>query len=241
MADQMPWAEIGTQPALLADGASHGKHRAFVLHSPLNKRMAFRQHQQAAGGFGHRVIERGDQAAHHRTAVNKTGVIDRRAARQRQYFAQRHADGDRDGQRSGDRAVNGQRAAGHRKLLLNRTGNIEDRLHVIDHHADAGRQRGGRDPATGCQPDGQHFIARGIDIRQNMQTDTGRQQRGKGVDSPAVFFFQGNDPFARAGCRHRVLHAAHKARSLLPHQLLVDLEHRFALGGVDQKNLYLRL
>ena len=137
MADQMPWAEIGTQPALLADGASHGKHRAFVLHSPLNKRMAFRQHQQAAGGFGHRVIERGDQAAHHRTAVNKTGVIDRRAARQRQYFAQRHADGDRDGQRSGDRAVNGQRAAGHRKLLLNRTGNIEDRLHVIDHHADA--------------------------------------------------------------------------------------------------------
>jgi Na+-translocating ferredoxin:NAD+ oxidoreductase RnfC subunit len=33
--------------------------------------------------------------------------------------------------------VNGQRAAGHRKLLLNRTGNIEDRLHVIDHHADA--------------------------------------------------------------------------------------------------------
>ena len=202
MADQMPRAEIGTQSALFADGTGHGKHRALVLHPPLDKRMAFRQHQQAAGGFGHRAIERGNQAAHHRAAVNKTGVVDRRAARQRQHFAQRHADGDGDGQRPGDRAVNGQRAAGHRKLLLNRAGQVEDRLHVIHHDPDAGRQRGGRDPATGSQPDSQHLIACGIDIGQNMQANTGRQQRGERIDSPAVFLFQGNHPFARAGCRH---------------------------------------
>ena len=69
--------------------------------------MAFGQHQQAAGSFGYRAIESSHQAAHHRATVNKTGVVDRRAARQRQHFAQRHADGDGDGQRSGDRAVNG--------------------------------------------------------------------------------------------------------------------------------------
>lgn len=49
------------------------------------------------------------------------------------------------------------------------------------------------------------------------------------------FFFQGYHPFARAGCRHRVLHAANKTRGLLPHQLLVNFEHRFTLGGVHQK------
>ena len=149
MADQMSRAEIGTQSALLADGAGDGKYRALILHPPLNKRMAFRQHQQAAGGFGHRIIERGNQPAHHRAAVNKTGVVDRRAARQCQHFAQRHADRNGDGQRPGDCAVNGQRSAGDRKLLFDRAGNVKDRLYVIDHHANAGRQRGGRDPAAG--------------------------------------------------------------------------------------------
>lgn len=88
MADQVSRTEIGTQSALFADGARHGKHRALVLHSPLDKRMAFWEHQQAAGSFRHRVIKRGNQATHHRAAVNKTRVVDRCVARQRQHFMQ---------------------------------------------------------------------------------------------------------------------------------------------------------
>lgn len=38
MADQVSRTEIGTQSALFADGARDGKHRALVLHSPLDKK-----------------------------------------------------------------------------------------------------------------------------------------------------------------------------------------------------------
>ena len=51
MTDQMPWAQIRTQTALLANGFCNGKHGTFILHPPLNQRMRFRQNQQAPGGL----------------------------------------------------------------------------------------------------------------------------------------------------------------------------------------------
>ncbi len=59
-----------------------------ILRWILSERMAL-GHQQAAGSFRHRVIKRGNQATHHRAAVNKTGVVGPlRRPRQRQHFMQ---------------------------------------------------------------------------------------------------------------------------------------------------------
>ena len=57
MADQMPWAQIRTQTALLANGFCYRKHGAFILHPPLNQRMRLRQNQQAPGGLAYGGIQ----------------------------------------------------------------------------------------------------------------------------------------------------------------------------------------
>ena len=131
--------------------------------------MVAREHQQAAGGFGDRCLQGGHKRAHHRTAVDKARIVNRRAAGQIQHLAQRHAQRYGQRQRTDDGAVDGQRPAGHRIALLHGSGDIEYRLNVIDHYADADRQRGRRHATTRRQPDSEHLIPGRIDIRQNMQ------------------------------------------------------------------------
>ena len=140
--------------------------------------MVARKHQQAAGGFGDRCLQGGHKRAHHRTAVDKARIGNRRAAGQIQHLAQRHAQRDSQRQRAGDGAIDGQRPASHRIALLHGSGDIEYRLHVIDHYADADRQRGRRHAAPRRQPDSKHLIPGRIDVRQNMQPGPFRESRG---------------------------------------------------------------
>ena len=82
--------------------------------------------------------------------------------------------------------IDGQRPASYRIALFHGSGDIEHRLHVIDHHADADRQRGRWYAASRRQPDSEHLIPGRIDVRQNMQTDTG--SRGVNAAIAGAYF-----------------------------------------------------
>ena len=140
--------------------------------------MVAREHQQAAGGFGDRCLKGGNKRAHHRTAVDKPRIVNRRAAGQIQHLAQRYTQWYGQRQRTGDGAIDGQRPASHRIALFHGSGDIEHGLHVIDHHADADRQRGRWYAASRRQPDSEHLIPGRIDVRQNMQPGPFRESWG---------------------------------------------------------------
>lgn len=167
MTDQMPRAQIRTQTALLANGLCYRKHGAFILHPPLNQRMRLRQNQQAPvvllTGVSSEVIRppiigpplikpivNGCTPASARTSrkdipIGTVSVI---------------------GLATAPLTVRGTTRNG--VLLLNCSGDVEHGLDVIDHHADADRQRGRRNSPTCCHPDGQNLVTCRVDIGQNM-------------------------------------------------------------------------
>ena len=168
VADDVARAQLGAQQALLAGGARSLQNGAVAGGTAANQNVIGGQYQQAAGGLGHRRVERGGELAHHRATVDVSRVGDRRAAGQRQHFAQSDADRNGDGDRMGDCAGDGQRSRGDRRCVVDGARQVDQRQHVVDRDADVLGQAGGRDAPTGRQPDGDHFVAGRIDVLEDV-------------------------------------------------------------------------
>ena len=185
MTNQMTRTQLGAHSTLFTHRFCLIKHRPLTAHSTLYQQMIARENQQSTGGFRDRFIQRCQQTPHHRPAVDKGRIGNGCTTGQRQCFAQRGSQRQRKRYRFGHRAIDGQGPLSYRRLCFHRCGNVKQRLHIVDHHANRQRQRRRWNTPSGRQPNGDHFISRRVNIRQDMQTNSGRQQRRLTISSHA--------------------------------------------------------
>ena len=133
-----------------------------------------------------------------------------------------------------NRAVHRQDTVYHGLFLFNSIRDIDQGLHIADHHADRQRQCRRRDPAAGRQPDGDHFITGRINIRQDMQTDRIRHAGIQDINGSLMLAFDGNNALFRAGGPHRIQQTADHRIRLTDSQLLIHLQKRLTFSRIHQ-------
>ena len=130
----MARTQFGAQVTLLTHRAGGGHDVSHRLAVAADHDVVFRQHDDAAGGFGDRLVDAIEQLAHHRATVHKIRLGGGDAASAGDHIAQRRANRHRDRDRVRHRTRNGQRALSHRRAVVHRTRQVDQRQHIVDRH-----------------------------------------------------------------------------------------------------------
>jgi len=175
----------------------------------------------------------GLERAHHNAADHVIGVGDRRSASRGNALRECHADRHAEGNRFGDRAGDSEKLFGYG--AASRGGHIHGRLDVHHHGIHGQRDPARRNDAFERVIDQDELVAGRISIAQRANFHASRQFGAEQVDHIVVFFLDADDGSIGPDQLHGDRHAFDGGVEVIAEDFFIFMKQRFALGGI-QKN-----
>ena len=127
------------------------------------------------------------------------------------------------------------------RLAIDGLRDVHERLDVVDDRADVDRQPAGRDEFAGDGIDQIVFVARRIEVAEQLHAHAGSLAGGlDGGDGFLLLGLDADHAIARTGRGHAEFDAAHDFRRVVLHDRRVLVQQGFALGTVGDDDLGLR-
>ncbi len=197
------------------------------------------KHDNAAGGLRHGLIQTLGQPRHHDAAEKALEIRLGRSPGRLDDLPDRHPDRNPQRHRCAHRARHGQILVRDRLVQTD----VYQRFHVRHHAADIARKPARRDHAARDVVDQHEFIACRVAVPERLDAHARGQCRSQFGDDVGVLFLDADDALPGAHLLHRQAQALEHGLGQMVQQLLVLVQQRLALGGVDdeQRNLGLEL